>query len=119
MIFSTFNQLNNFLIFIFVGLLMAFFYSILEICFLINFKKKLKNIIFNSVFYIFFAVLFVILLNIFNFGKFNISLLLATIGGYVWFRNASKNLVVFLKNKWYNTLNRLKRKTNAKQQKKS
>lgn len=118
MIFYSFNQLNNFLIFIFSGFFVAIFNSVLEIIFLINSKKNLKNIVFRCIFYIFFAILFVFLLNLFNFGILNLSLLLAMIIGFIWQKKLDKNLVVFFKNKWYNVLT-LKRKKHASKSKKS
>lgn len=115
MIFSSFNQVNNVLIFIFFGIVLCLFYITLEILFLLNFKKIFKNIIFNTFFYIFFAIIYIFLINIFNFGLFNIVLLGAFILGFIWFKIASKNLVVFLKNKWYTIIS--KRKQNAKPKK--
>jgi len=117
MIFYSFNQLNTFLIFLFFGLFLELFYNILEIVFLLNSQKKLKNIIINSVFYIIFALFFVILLNIFNFGLFSIVLTATYVLGFIWLKIVSKKLVVFYQEKWYNVLN--KRKTNAKKFKKN
>lgn len=117
MIFSSFNQLNNILIFIFLGIILGLIYCLIEIIFLLNLQKKLKNITINSVFYIFFALFFVFLINIFNFGIFSISLLLALILGFIWIKTLCKKLVVFLKNKWYNIF-KTKRKRNEKQTKK-
>ena len=101
MIFYSFNQLNNFLIFLFCGIILGLIYNIFEIIFILNYQKKLKNIVFNGIFYVFFALFFIFLINIFNFGLFSITLTLSIILGFLWFKTVSKKLVVFLKNKCY------------------
>ena len=85
MIFYSFNQLNNFLIFIFSGFVVAIFNSVLEIIFLINSKKNLKNIVYRCIFYIFFAILFIFLLNLFRYFK-----LITFAGNDYWFYLAKK-----------------------------
>ena len=114
MIFYSFNQLNNFLIFLFLGIIFAFINTTLEIIFTLKHQKKLKNIVFYSIFYIFFAIFFIFLLNFFNFGLFSITLLLSIILGFVWFKFVSKNLVVFLQNKWYTIISKNKKEPKCK-----
>lgn len=114
MIFYSFNQLNNVLIFIFFGLILCFIYNIFEIVFLLNLQKKLKNVILNSVFCVISALFFIILSNIFNFGLFSITLLMGSVFGFIWFKFVSKNLVVFLKNKCYTIFNKTRKGTKCK-----
>lgn len=117
MIFSTFNQLNCFLIFIFFGALFGCFANVIFVIFLKEYQKNALKIIFDAIFYSFFAILFIFLINIFNFGKYSFVLLIAIILGFLFIQEVSKNLVVFLQNKWYNLLKKikLKRKDERKQ----
>jgi len=118
MIFYSFNQLNNFLIFLFCGIILGVINIVLEIIFTLKYAKKIKNIVFYSIFYIFFAIIFIFLLNFFNFGLFSTTLLLSIILGFVWIKYVSKNLVVFLINKWYNIISKNKKEPKCKQNKK-
>lgn len=110
MIFLTLNQFNNFLIFIFFGLIFGLIYNIFKIIFVIkkidkikkNIFNFLKNTIFFTIFYSIFTIIFVFLLNFYNYGNFSLALLFALFLGKIWFDSISKNLVVFLQNKWYN-----------------
>lgn len=122
MIFQTQNQLNTFLIILFFGLICCLFFNFIKTIFLISFTKKFKKILFCCIFYSIFACFFIFLLIFFNFGIFNISLLLAFILGFIWCNFLFKNLVVFLENKWYTTYNKIKisfKDTNASKSKKS
>ena len=118
MIFYSFNQLNNVLIFLFCGIILGFIYNTVEIIFLINYQKKIKYIVFNSIFYVFFALFFIFLINIFNFGLLSFSLLASIILGFLWFKAVSKKLVVFLKNKCYTLFNKNSKGTKCKTKKK-
>jgi len=114
MIFYSFNQLNNVLIFIFLGIVVSIIKTIINLLFLLNFSKKIKNIAINCIFYMFFTCFFVILLNIFNFGFLNITLFLSYLIGYIWFKSVTKNLVAFYQKKWYTNINKNKKETNAR-----
>ena len=118
MIFSTQNQLDCFLIFLFCGIIFGLFLLIFNILFFRkNTKILIKNIT-NCIFSAIFLILFAILLNFFNFGKFSISLLLSFFLGYLWFIWLSSNLVVFLKNKCYNVFKSKQREpSNCKEKK--
>ena len=118
MIYLTTNQLNCFLIFLCAGFLISFIYNLISIIFCLNFGKILKKIIINSVFYSIFAIIFVFLINFFNFGKFSISLLAGLILGFLWLNKLVNILVVFLQNKWYTILNYKKRKVKPKHESK-
>ena len=99
MIFLTVNQLNCFLLFLFLGII-----YLIKIIFCFNFLKNITKNILKCVFFSIFAIIFIFFINFFNFGKMSISLLLGTILGYVWFDKLATNSVVFLQNKWYNTV---------------
>lgn len=104
MIFQTQNQLNCFLIFIFCGIIIGLISQIYFLFFLINFQKKPTKIIFFTFFYSFFYIFYVFLLNIFNFGKFSLSLFFAYVIGFLWIKFILSKLVVILEKKWYNTI---------------
>ena len=114
MIFSTLNQFNNFLIFIIFGL--NIFYTIFLIDKNIEIKqnklKFLKICIFDTIFYGFFSVFFIFLLNFYNFGMFSFALLLAILIGYFWQNFLTKKLFAKLFKMWYNVVNKFKRKQN-------
>lgn len=119
MIFYSFNQLNCFLIFIFYGIICCLIYNVFNLIFLIKFQKKFKKIIFDSIFYSFFNIFLIFLINFLNFGKINFSILLGYILGFYLTKKSTKNLLVFLENKWYNifTKNFSKENKNESKQK--
>ena len=120
MIFSSFNHVNCFLVFLFFGIILGFIDSLISIIFLKNYQKKFIIPIFDTVFYTLFLIIFVILLNIFNFGEFSLVLVLAYVLGFYWIKKQLKNLVAFLQTKWYNVINRIRAKRkNEKHVKKS
>ncbi len=110
MIFSTSSQLNCFLIFVFLGIVLSIVSNAINILFLEKFAKKLKKIIINFNFYAIFSIFFVIFINVFNFGEFSISLLIASTLGFIWFNFTTKKLVVFLSSLWYTKLTKGKLK---------
>ena len=114
MIFITLNQLNCFLIFIFLGCIFGFIFNLFNILFLKKYQKNFLKIIFDGIFYTFFAIFYVIFLNLFNFGQFNIVLILAIILGFIWVNKMLKNLVAKIELKWYNVVTKFKRKPHAK-----
>lgn len=116
MIFSSVNQLNCFLIFLFFGFVFALFFNLFFIVFCLNFSKNYKKIIFKSVFYSIFSIIFIFFINFFNFGKISLSLIFASIFGFWWMNKLLNNLVVFLSFKWYNVV---KLKKENKQQNES
>ena len=122
MIFFSLNQLNSFLIFLFIGVVLGIIFCVLKIIFLFNFRKKLlKNIYFCMFFTLFFNI-FIIFLNIFNFGKFNFVLLFSYISGFVLLEKVANKSVVFFENKWYTIITKykqFKRNSNANKSKKS
>ena len=107
MIFSTINQANCFLCFIFFGIICALISKIFFVLFLKNFKKLPIKLLFECIFYTISALFFDFLLVYLNFGRFSISLLLAFVGGCLWFNLISKNLVVFFETKWYTLVNKM------------
>ncbi len=110
MIFSTFNQLNCFLLFLFFGIIISFIFNLFSVLFLRKYLKIYKKIIFESIFYTIFAVFFVFLLNFYNLGKFSFVLLMAYILGFIWLKFVSSKLIAILENKWYNLLIKIKPK---------
>ena len=91
MIFSTFNQFNCFVIFIFFGIIAGLIYNLFAIIFLLNYSKKIKNLIILTIFYAFFTTFFIILINIFNFGKISFVVILSYILGFIWIKKLFKN----------------------------
>ena len=113
MIFFTLNQFNCFLIFIFFGIILNLIYNLFSILFLKNFQKKLKIIIFDTIFYSFFNIFLIFLINFLNFGKPSFTLLTSSYLGFYLTKRLYINLVVFLEKKWYTIVNKnySKRKT--------
>jgi len=107
MIFNTINQFNCFLIFLFFGIIFNLIYNLFSILILKKYQKKLKIIIFDTIFYSFFSIFLIFLINFLNYGKFSFSILAATIIGFLLNNMLTKNLVVFLENKWYTLYNKL------------
>lgn len=107
MIFSSLNQFNCFLIFLFFGIILNLFYNIFSIIILKNYQKNLKIIIFDTFFYGFFSIFLIFLINFLNFGKLHFSILLAVCLGFYLTKRLTKNLVVFLEKKWYNIFNKI------------
>lgn len=106
MIFSTLNQVNCFLIFLFFGFICNFVINILSIIFLKKFKKLTINCVFDCIFTIFLCIFLIFLLINFNFGKFSIVLIITFLFGYCTTQFVFKKTFVFLENKWYNTINK-------------
>ena len=107
MIFSTLNQFNCFLIFLFFGICSSLIYKFFSIIFLKKYQKKLKIIIFDCIFSIFLIIFLTFLINYLNFGKLSLGIIVAFLTGNLIFNKLVKNLVVFLENKWYNIVNKL------------
>lgn len=119
MIFSTLNQLNCFILFLFCGIILGIFYLIFSILFLKKHQKIFQKIIFEGIFYTFFSIFYVFLINFFNFGKISYVLIIGYILGFLWIKKVLQNLVVFLTNKWYNYLNAKKGKHNGRKSRKT
>ena len=102
MIFSTQNQLNAFLIFIFAGAIFGFIFQFLNLFLIKNYQKNFLKIIFDTVFFSFFSIFLVFLLNIFNFGKFSLTLCLAASFGFFWIKKLTQKTVALFETKWYN-----------------
>ena len=122
MIFSTLNQLNCVFVFLFFGLICGIFFIFFSIVFLLKYQKKYQKNIFFCIFSAIFIIFFAILQNIFNLGKFSLTLFCAYLIAFIWTNKLFKNLVVFLQNKWYTTVNKifkLKRKTNESKHRQS
>lgn len=113
MIFSTFNQLNCFLIFIFLGIICAVVFDLFSIIFLKKYQKNFLKLLFDTIIYGFFSVIFIIFENIFNFGIFSLSLVLAFLIGFIFTCHLNIKLVVFLEDKWYNVINKKHRESNG------
>ena len=102
MIFSTLNQLNCLLIFIFYGIVLGLIFSFFDILFLRKNEKLIKKTIICCNLSAIFIIFFSFLENIFNLGKFSLSLFIGFSLGFFWIKKLVFNLVVFLQNKWYN-----------------
>lgn len=107
MIYFTTNQANCFLIFLFFGIISGIILNVFSIIFLKKFINLIKKHIFNCIFTIFFGILFIFLLTIFNFGIFSFSLLFAFLLGLTFPKFAFKKTFVFFENKWYNIFNKI------------
>ena len=119
MIFSTINQFNCFLIFVFLGSLVGLFSTLIFIIFLKNYQKNIVKVVFDTIFYAFLMILF-IFFNIFlNFGELSIAPLIGYSLGIIWIRILTSKLVVFFEKKWYNYLNKRKRKLSERKSRKS
>ena len=108
MIFSTLNQFNCFLLFLFFGIFLGFIYCIFSILLLKKYQKIFQKIIFEGIFYTFFSIFYVFLINFYNFGKISYVLIFAFLCGYCWAKKLLKDLVVFFENKWYNYIKKKK-----------
>lgn len=129
MIFSTLNQVNVFLVFLFFGVVFGFLFHFVKLLYrssdkvnplnknktnkkiskkfkkyiekLLIFLKIFKKTIINTIFYLIFGIIFAFLINFFNFGNFSTVLLFTSILGFMWSYKSTKNLVVFLQKIWY------------------
>ena len=118
MIFATQNQFNSFLIFVFAGIILGLISQLFFIIFLKKHQKIFLKIIFDTIFYTFFSIFWIFLLNFFNFGKFSITLCSASIVGFVWIKKLTNKTVAFFEDKWYTTLkSKFKGKRNGKKSK--
>ena len=117
MIFSTQNQFNLFLFFLIFGFFCELIIQLFSVIFLKNYQKKLKIIIFDTVFSTFFAISFVFFIILLNFGKLSFSLILSALIGKFWCDKTNKKLFVFLENKWYNSRKQIKEKRKRKNEK--
>lgn len=118
MIFSTFNQVHVFLLFLFFGIIFSIIFNILSVIFLKKYLKIFGNIIFETIFYSIFSIFFAIFINLFNLGQFSIVLLISYILGFVWCNFAGKKLFAFFSTKWYNLLIKIKPKRRIRHAKK-
>ena len=118
MIFSTFNQLNCFLVFLFFGFLSGLFFNFISVLFLKNYQKKYIKPIFDTIFYTILTIFYVFLTIYFNFGEFSFALILSFLVGFVWVKNITKKMFVLFENKWYNILKLIFRKRHGKKHKK-
>ena len=104
MIFQTQTQVNFVFIFIFFGFIIGMISTIYFMIFINNFSKKPAKILINCIFYSFFAIFFIFLINFYNYGKLSFVLFLSYILGYLIIKNTFKKTVVILERKWYNTI---------------
>ena len=120
MIFSTLNQFNCFVSFLFFGILVGLIYNLFCILFCKKYLNFYQKNIFFCIFSAFFIVFFTFLKNYFNFGIFSLSLFAFYFMGFLWCCKLLKNLVVFFSNKWYTLLKKhifiKKEKKNESQQ---
>lgn len=119
MIFKTNLQLNCFLIFLFFGIIIGFISNCYDLIFLKNYQKKLKKIVFDCIFYVFFSIFYVFLINYFNFGHYSIALILSYIFGFWIAKTLLRKTVVILQSKWYNKINILIKSKKIKKQRKT
>lgn len=105
MIFSTQNQLNSVLIFIFWGIIIGILSEVLSVLFFKNHQKKLIKLLFLTVFYAFFSIFFIFLINFLNFGKFSFVLLICYLSGYKFLKHHVCKIVVIFEKAWYNKIN--------------
>ena len=115
MIFSTQNQLNCAIIFLFFALIAGLVFNFIQTILLIKYKKIFIKNIFYCVFYAFFCIFFIFLLNFFNFGKFSLLLLLVFLMGFNWALKLVKKTFVIFENMWYNTIKKIKQKHKTKE----
>ena len=104
MIFSTNNQLSIFFVFLFWGFVFGIILQIFSIALIKKYLKIYQKIIFDSIFYSFLAIFFVILLNFYNFGRLSYVLIISYILAIFLINKLSNNLVDFISLKWYNFL---------------
>lgn len=109
MMFQTQNQLNLFLIFIFLGIVFSTLFCVIKIFFsLKNRKNILKNVIL-AIFFAFFSIFFMFLLFFLNNGKSFVTLSLSTFCGFIWSNQSFSKIVVKLEKKWYTLINKTKK----------
>lgn len=118
MIFSTLNQINCFILFLFFGFIFGIFFQIFSVLFLKKYQKIFQKIVFEGIFYTIFLTFLVFLLNFYNFGQFSLTLLAGYILGFLWLKKLTNNLVVFLENKWYNNIHKEKKNGRKSKRKK-
>ena len=106
MMFSTFNQLNCFLIFLFFGIVFGIIINLFSIIFLKKFQKIIIKCVFDCIFCIFFCIFLIFLLINFNFGKISFVLIIIFLFGFLLPKFVFKKTFVFLENKWYNLVNK-------------
>ena len=106
MIFSSLNQVNCFLLFLFCGIILGLISQIFFTLTLKKYQKIYLKIIFDTIFYAFFSIIFCFLINFFNFGQYSFALIMSYLLGDIWKKNIDKNLIVFLETKWYNIINK-------------
>ena len=102
MIFSTQNQLNCFILFIFCGFIAGIIFNVFSFLFLKKYQKIFQKIIFDGIFYAFFSIFYVFLINFFNFGKISLVLIFGYVMGFIWAIKVLSKLVVFFSDKCYN-----------------
>ena len=118
MIFSTLNQLNCFLLFIFCGIILGLINAIFSVIFLKKYQKIFQKIIFEGIFYTFFSIFYVFLINFYNFGKISYVLILGYVLGYLWIKKVLNNLVVLFCDLWYNHLKKKREIHNGRKSRK-
>lgn len=106
MIFSSLNQVNCFLVFLFFGFIFGFILNLSNEIFFKKIKKNYIKTIFLTIFYGIFAIFFVFLKNFFNFGIFSFAILIAYLLGFLLSKKMIKILVEFFFLKCYNLLNK-------------
>lgn len=114
MINFTINQFVYLFIFVFCGIIFAIIYQAFSVLLLKKYQKILIKNVFIALFYAFFTIFFTFLIIFFNFGKYNFALISAYIFGFILTRAMSNQSVVFLQNKWYNHVIKLKNKNESK-----
>lgn len=119
MIFSTLNQLNCFILSVFIGIIFGLIFSFFEILFLKKYAKIFKKIIFEGIFYSFFAIFYVFFINFYNFGKISYVLILGCVLGFLWAKKVLKNLVGILTDLWYNYIIKKKETYNGRKSRKA
>lgn len=107
MIYSTFSQLNALFYSILIGIIIYLIIFIFKIIFLYNFS----NIIFKNI-QLFFYTLFcgfglIYLINHFNYGEYNVILIISFLGLIFYSDKMLKNLLDFLSKKVYHIYRRL------------
>lgn len=107
MIYSTFSQLNALFYSILIGIIIYLIIFIFKIIFLYNFA----NIIFKNI-QLFFYTLFcgfglIYLINHFNYGEYNVVLIISFLGLIFYSDKMLKNSLDFLSKKVYHIYSRL------------
>lgn len=101
MIFTSFNQLRAFYYTMLVGVIVFLCIAILQIIFQYNRANLIGKNIMLALFTLIGGISFIFLINIFNYGKYNIALIIVYLLEIVLINKVLKNLLDFFSSKVY------------------